>query len=65
MPNTDPLSPRQITFYGTRLLYQRIQAQSRRELLTASAWLRRLVDDRLRRVEPAGNEPSRSDGDRP
>jgi hypothetical protein len=65
MPKIIPRYPRQIVFYGTNSLYQRILDQAAREQLNASTWLRLLVNARLRRVEPAGNEPSRSNGDRP
>jgi hypothetical protein len=65
MPAIDPFAPRQITFYGTPDLWLRIQARARRERMSASCWLRILVDNQLQLVEPAGNEASRADGDRP
>jgi hypothetical protein len=52
MADIDSLAPRQITFYGSRLLYQRICEQARRERMSASCWLRRVVDDALQLVEP-------------
>jgi hypothetical protein len=56
MSDSDPLSPLQVTFYATSDLKQRIRDQARRERMSASCWLRRVVDDQLQLVEPINNE---------
>jgi hypothetical protein len=50
MPNMDSISAvrRQIVLYGTNDLYRDIQEHAARDLMTASAWMRRVILDRLR-----------------
>jgi hypothetical protein len=53
MPDIDPLPEeederRQITWYGTDREYRDIREQARRELMSASSWMRRVLLDRLR-----------------